>query len=231
MLSLGVDPGFASTGIGAVEYVDGVYRSRGVMLSVTEPAKGKGHTKLRTTWDDERRVRLHWTAVTEAIAKLKPDVIGVEAYTIYEPKGAEDLRNTARAAARALQSPGLFGGDLAASLNAAVEASEHRGIGLGQAAKTVLVYGVVLGAAYTVNCPVFIFHPFDIKQRIAKKRGASKDEVGAAIYQLVQGSQAHVEAKVRARTKHEHVTDALGHAVLALQEYRQLRLDMRPEAE
>jgi Holliday junction resolvasome RuvABC endonuclease subunit len=241
LISIGIDPGFASTGIAAVARMDdGTLRSLGAKVVRTSPSKDKCFTKLRTSMDDERRVRIYWTEITDAIQRMRPNVIGVEAYTIYEPRGTAALKEAAAALLAIIPAgtPGDYLTELAknrglakayldrlADLSEALRGEIRGGIGMGAAAKTILVYGTALGAAFTASIPVFVFQPSDLKQAFGGTRSASKDEVGEGLYRIVTGMREHVAAKVPQTTLREHAQDAMGHAVLAVREYVNMALD------
>lgn len=83
----------------------------------------------------------------------------------------------------------------------------------------MLVYGMTLAAAYQVNVPVYIFHPIDLKKRIGKRAGASKADVAFMLQQRITNLKETVDKKLRAKSKHEHVYDSSGHALMALVEF------------
>lgn len=239
--ALGLDPGLRDLGISAVErFEDGSYRTRGVRVSHTEPTREKAFSQLRSSADDQRRLREHWTQITEAIQLIKPDVIGVENYLVFEPQDVAKLRDAASGLL------GFFGGSVAAedlpslllhgdsaprllerveALRGAVNRNTRDAIGLGQAAKTIAVYGTALGAAFTAGIPVFVFEPGDRTRLVARRKGVSKEEVGAFVEQRVHGLGDYLRQHVRQKTRHEHAWDATAHAMLAAEQYIQLRLD------
>jgi Holliday junction resolvasome RuvABC endonuclease subunit len=236
VLSLGIDPGLRNTGIAGVELLpNGEYRSRGVKVSRTMPNKDKAFSRMRTSADDQRRIREHWHAITASIELLKPHVIGVENYVVYEPTDIGKLK--AAAAALCSWAPGLAADPqgmkdalqedhifahllgLITNLQDAVAKNKSTGIGLGQAAKTIAVYGGVLGAAYTANIPVYVFQPADIKKRFGGKKSASKQDVGVGAERLITGLAEQMQAKVPQKTLKEHAWDANCHAVLAADQY------------
>jgi len=241
IVCLGIDPGLRSTGIGAVERMDdGTYRTRGVRLSRTTPEKGKAFSRMRTSADDARRLREHWHNLSSAIELIKPDVIAVENYLIFEPRDVGELRAKAQMLTGFL--PGVPSQDVLQTVAADAALAQRFGaamgqlsqvaargtgsaIGLGQAAKTVAVYGVALGAAYTAGVPVFVFEPGDRTRRIAQKKGASKEEVGRAVEAIVTGLDVVMKEKVPQKTLKEHAWDASALAVLGAEEYHRLRLD------
>jgi Holliday junction resolvasome RuvABC endonuclease subunit len=239
--ALGLDPGLRDLGISAVErFADGSYRTRGVRVSHTEPTRDKAFSNLRSSADDQRRLRDHWSQITDAIRLIKPDVIGVENYLVFEPQDVAKLRDAAG------ELIGLFGGavaaedlpalllhgDLASRLLARVNAlrevharNTRDAVGLGQASKTIAVYGTALGAAFTAGIPVFVFEPSDRTRLVARRKGVSKEEVGAYVEAKVHGLAEYIAVNVKQKTRREHVWDATAHALLAAEQYIQLRLD------
>lgn len=181
-----------------------------------------------------------WQAVTSAIDIIKPHVISVENYSVRTPPDVIAMQSTTKKltdfwGASVKDSPytklasdevadtlvGLMG-----PLTALVSAGTSSAVGLGQAAKTIAVYGAVLGAAFSAGVPVFVFEPADRALRIVGKKGASKEEVGAAITKLVIGLEEQMAEKVPQKTKKDHAWDATCFAVLGAREYRQLKLDL-----
>jgi Holliday junction resolvasome RuvABC endonuclease subunit len=239
IVSLGLDPGLRNTGISAVErFYDGTYRTRGVRVIVTEPSKDKAFSRYRSSADDQRRIREHWNHITAAIQLMKPNVIGIENYVIFEPPDIVGLK------AAATDVLALFGGapdglsldvihaaisqlpDKLQALHKAVEKNTRTGIGLGQAAKTIAVYGAALGAAYAAGVPVLVFEPHDRTRQIGGRKGASKEDVGRAVEARVHGLAEQMAEKVRQKTLKEHAWDATALAILAAEEYVRERLDL-----
>lgn len=245
IISLGIDPGLRDTGIAAVErFPDGTYRTRGLRVSHTEPTKDKAFTNFRSSADEQRRLREHWLQITNAIQLLKPDVIGVENYLVFEPQDVSKLRQAAQ------DLLGLFGNALGATpleqfqefvrhggtaarllellfaLSETVNKNTRDAIGLGQAAKTIAVYGCALGAAYSSGVPVLVFEPGDRTRMVRRTKGVSKEEVGAFVESHVVGLKEYIAQKVTQKTRREHVWDATAHAILAAEQYVQMRLDV-----
>ena len=212
--ALGVDPGFANTGVGAVSLVDGQLVSRGVRVLQTTKGADK---QFRAGQDDARRLRELFEGLTECFDLLRPDVLGVEAYTVFTPRGVDALAQAGKRAVdsvRAGLDPRRHIDDVARALS---DGQSMRGVGLGQAAKTILVYGLAMSCAFARGVPVYVFTPADLKQRTTKRRSASKDAVGQALIERVNGLEAACETLPVSRR--EHAYDASGHAVLALNEY------------
>lgn len=243
IMALGVDPGWAKCGIAGVAMrPNGQLVSAGVRLIRTEKNKDKRFQHLRVSMDDERRHHEFYDAICTAIETLKPRVIGVEVYTIRESQDYEKLRDQATKFLRflglqggaskaamlrtpetfmqAVQSPTMFRSFLShlEDLTKAVGAFKVAR-GRGAAAKTYGVYVATMCAAWRYNLPVFGFTPTDLKKFACGRTSASKDDVGRALSQRIEGLQEKVETTIRAKTMHEHVFDASGHGGLALLEY------------
>jgi Holliday junction resolvasome RuvABC endonuclease subunit len=235
IIALGIDPGLAKTGIGAVaRYPDGSYQSRGVRVSRSEPGRDhKFFNRVRAAQEDQRRIREHWVMIRNSIQIIQPHAIGIENYLTFEPKDVIELRE---AAGKVLSFLGtsvptiddlkrvftdtmflVRFAEVLAELAAKVSFSS-KGIGLGQAAKTIAVFGAAMGAAFTAGVPVFVFQPSDIK-KFGGKRGASKEEVGTGLEMLVFGLKEQMAEKVPQKTLKEHAWDATGHAILAADEF------------
>lgn len=91
----------------------------------------------------------------------------------------------------------------------------------GNAWKTAVVYGGILFWCFTRGVYVVPFLPSDLKKRFCDKKNASKKEVEDRISFLVQGM--HEALQTIPKTKREHVADAAGHAILALEEVEEYR--------
>jgi len=239
--AMGIDPGFAKCGIGCLHRMDdGSVVPGGVRLVTTSPSKGKRFHKVRTSMDDERRVREYYTAFCESIELVKPKVLGVEVYTVYDnadvrPQVRKFLSMFAIKAGSSvptsLASPGalvdVFGKaeflkKFLKGLEELSKACEVRSFsqrGRGAAAKTLMVYSAACCAGYRYGIPVFGFMPVDLKKGVCGRSSATKDDVGRALCAKIPGLEEQVTAKVRAKTMHEHVYDGVGHAYLALQEF------------
>ena len=109
-MGLGFDPGWAKTGAGGVALLDGgSLTSTGVQLIKTAPEKAKRFERMRVSMDDNRRLIEQYDAICLIIEKIKPAVIGVETYTIFESKEYEKLRDTA---AKLMEDLGIGKGEL-----------------------------------------------------------------------------------------------------------------------
>ena len=238
--ALGIDPGLAKTGLGCVaRFPDGSYRSLGVRVSRTEPGRDKAFaSRVRASQEDQHRIRQHWVQFQHAIELIRPQVIGIENYLTFEPKDVKELREAAGNVVGFLGTSAPSVEDLQRATSAAfvhrfartlVELASKvnfasKGIGLGQAAKTIAVFGAALCAGYTAGVPIFVFQPSDIK-RFGGGRGATKEQVGQGLEQLVHGLSEQVAEKVPQKTLKEHAWDATGHAILAADALAELQLD------
>jgi Holliday junction resolvasome RuvABC endonuclease subunit len=234
VVALGIDPGFASTGISVVaRFADGSYRSCGVKVSRTKKIHDRSYDRLNTTADDDsRRLREHQERIVDAIVRIKPHVIGIENYLVFEPKGPMLLRLAST------ELLGLLGQDptqvarcttdevlLAHLVNRLQAVKEALGMyvsdaaGLGNAAKTIAVFGMVHSIAHHAGVKILTFPPAALKQRFGGKRGASKEEVGQGLQQIVHDLTEKVNEAVPQKRLKEHAWDATGHAILAADLY------------
>lgn len=246
-MAMGIDPGWAKCGIGAVALSEGQLVSAGVRLVRTAKNKDKRFQHLRVSMDDERRHHEYYDAFCESIETLKPHVIGVEVYTIHETREYEKLRDQAarfmgflglggKSKTAAFRTPEEFRELMARAdifkkmvahldaLNQAVDAFKVVR-GRGAAAKTYGVYTAAMCAAWRYEVPIFGFMPVDLKKGACGKAGASKKEVEDALCGRISGLRDKVDEKIKAKTMHEHVFDASGHAMLALTEYQRWMRD------
>lgn len=224
---IGVDPGLAKTGIAAVERTeDGRFVSRGVRLVETAPNTKRGQ---RVSADDERRIRAAFDEIRAAAAVFRPHALAVECYTVYGEKDTAKLKQVARDLVNfvgSIPSPTTLAEpanlmrlakQTAALKGQLDEGSEVVGVrGRGKAAKTLAVYGAALTVAWSLDIPLFINMPVDIKIELCGRASASKQDVAAALRARVEGLEEQVLARVSATTKHEHVYDAAAHAVLGV---------------
>jgi Holliday junction resolvasome RuvABC endonuclease subunit len=252
VMGLGFDPGFATTGVGAVALLpDGRHISAGVELIITEKNKDKRFEHLRVASDDVRRLLELYERACAAIERVKPKVVGVENYTIFESREYERLRDRASELMGFL---GIVKGQLPpevlelekltavlaldgrhnemvnklAALGKAVDDFRIQR-GRGQAAKTYGSYTAVCCAAARYGIPVYPFMPLDLK-KFCGKNSASKEEVIASLGGRVEGLAEKVAAKIRAKSVWNHVYDATGHGMMALREYmRWMRDGVRQE--
>ena len=88
IMVLGVDPGFANTGLAVVESYSGGFRLIDSELVVTKKADKRSRLNLRSSIDDKKRMFLIYTAL-ENIMKRNPNlnVISVEAYSVSGARG------------------------------------------------------------------------------------------------------------------------------------------------
>jgi Holliday junction resolvasome RuvABC endonuclease subunit len=249
LTALGVDPGWAKSGVAAVHRMpDGTLRAGGVRLLRTAPNKDKRFQRLRVSMDDERRLKEYYTGFVDAIETVKPKVIGIECYTIFESREYEKLRSSAAkflsflgltGAGKApfstpaeflemFRNEGLFTNFLGHLLDVKRAVDAFRVVrGRGAAAKTQMVYSAALCAAYQYGIPVFVFMPVDLKKWTCGRSSATKGDVEKALCARVTGLREDVDSRIKAKTMHEHVFDATGHGVLALVEYEKWLRDSR----
>jgi Holliday junction resolvasome RuvABC endonuclease subunit len=250
VMGVGFDPGFAYTGIGAVAVLaDGRRLSAGVELIRTEPEKRKQFEHLRVSSDDNRRHDVYYDAACSAIERLRPVVVGVETYTIFESREYEHLRDAAKGLLevlaldkkdapspldlktiddifeRAQQATGVSDEELDRTFRARLaklgKAHDDFRIqrGRGNAAKTYGVYRSVCCAARRYGVPVYGYMPVDLKKYACGKAKASKEEVAAGLGRRIELLHEKVHEKVRAASLHNHVYDASGVADMALEAY------------
>lgn len=91
----------------------------------------------------------------------------------------------------------------------------------GNAWKTALGYQTVVVFGWSQGWNVMPFHSGDLKRCFLGKQGGTKDEVAQAMFQKVEGLEEAVQKL--AKGHREHVTDAAGHAYLALVELYRIR--------
>ena len=219
LVGMGIDPGLKHTGIAAVaQGADGGFESRGVRVVVTEPDKRRG---LRVSVDDVRRYRAVSSEVTAALDVIQPHVVGIETYSIFEPRDTARLRDLIAAVCA---NPAEFPGHVT-ELRRLAATANRSAVGLGQASKTLAVVGICLSACWARNIPAFLFEPADRTRRLLGRRSASKEDVGRAITEIVSGLQEQIQTKITQRTRHEHAWDATCHAILGIEQYTKLRLD------
>lgn len=87
--------------------------------------------------------------------------------------------------------------------------------------KAALTYGLVVGFGFAHGLSVMPFTPSDLKRQLARKAGASKQDVAEVVFGQVDDLEPllrHLPA-----SQHEHATDAAGHAVLGMREMVTLR--------
>lgn len=242
LMALGVDPGLANTGIGAIAALpDGRVVSAGVEFIKTEKNKDKRFEHLRVSMDDARRLEEIHKGLTLAVDRIKPSVIGVETYTVFDStdhthlrdvaaafvgflgltRGAKPSFNDAAAFAAVFADPSLFGKFLE-HLVALSESTDAFRVarGRGDAAKTYGVYTLVLSIAFARGIPIYAFMPVDLKKIACGRAQASKTEVADGLKLRIEGLEDKMTEKGVAKSKQEHCYDSSGHALLALLEYQ-----------
>ena len=236
-VAVGVDPGIANTGLAAVAAGSDpsagggvVYLTRGVRHVRTKPDTGKGQ---RRGTDDVRRTGHIVRAFIAVLDRLQPHCVGIEQYTVFSPpwvgklsvagqrlldlEAAASVRGTgpqARIAAAATRE----WGEAVEAVREALSASGGGGVGLGQAAKTLAVWGAVVGACVSRGVPVYVFTPGDVKRRATGGRSAaSKAEVQTWVSGVVVGLDEDLRGVPASHQ--DHVADAAALAVLAIEEH------------
>jgi Holliday junction resolvasome RuvABC endonuclease subunit len=195
----------------------------------------KDQTKqLRRGTDDVRRIALVCREVAEAIHKLRPACVGIEQYTVYEPRWIGQMTKAARTVVDLNEAAGMAGGltgaaskpewledwlSGASALEKALGASGERGggVGLGQAAKTLMVWGAVIALCAQFGTALYVFTPADVKRRVGVggRARASKQDVLAWAKTQVHGFEEDLSARRIAPSNQDHVSDAAVLGVLA----------------
>lgn len=176
--ALGVDPGFANTGLAVVE-VSPTPKLIALRFLETSKSSKKAMRDIRVSADDQRRLRSIWDALSETIEQYHPNAIGVESYALF---------------------PGQLGGN---------------------SWKVALAYQLSVCVGWKYGVLPMVFRPDDLKRRFLGKNAGTKLAVEDVLKVLVLGfKDALLEFP---KTKREHVTDAVGHAVLALEESAKMR--------
>lgn len=236
VVAVGFDPGWAKTGIAAVRlFSDGRAECIGAAVVSTQKEHAKRFERLRVSADDERRLREQHAAFCSVVEQVRPHVIGVEVYTIFESREYERLRDAGAALLSALGvKPGekvtgsaVQDADAASRLLPALD-DVSRAVdgfrlqrGRGDAAKTYGVYATVQAVAARYGVPCYGFMPVDLKNAVCgtKRTGRTKDDVGAGVRRLVAGVDAQLDLAKVAPSLRNHADDAVGHALLALRAY------------
>lgn len=91
------------------------------------------------------------------------------------------------------------------------------GHGKGAGWKAVFAYAMTCAVAFEHKIPVYAFRPTDMKRKIAKNASADKRDVEDAVRPLVQNLDEFLATIPDGA--HEHATDALGHALCALEKH------------
>lgn len=86
---MGIDPGFAETGLVILErphpkLPPALVTARTI---TTKKATKKERTNLRVTNDDQRRYREIWTALEQFRVEFSPYAVGLEAYRVFQGRG------------------------------------------------------------------------------------------------------------------------------------------------
>jgi Holliday junction resolvasome RuvABC endonuclease subunit len=233
--ALAFDLGLANFAAGAIESDDaGILHCRGVRLIRTAKDRGSGHERVRAAMDDARRALEIADNVEQMIVGFKPDVIGYESYQVYDDATIDDLRAQCQ---RLLAVLGWTGRGLAPGVLAALVTSPGtlvsvlqaisgllesavRTRGRGDAAKVLLVQGVVIAAAHRHNIPHYAFLPTDLRRHLLGRVNGTKEDVENAVRAKVQGFDTACADKKIAKSNVNHVADAVGHATLTLETFK-----------
>ena len=87
--------------------------------------------------------------------------------------------------------------------------------------KTAQVYQAMICLGWSTGTFVVPFRPGDIKSRFLGKNSGTKIEVQTVIESIVPGMSATMDRYKQG--KHEHLSDAVGHAILAVEEFDRIR--------
>ena len=90
------------------------------------------------------------------------------------------------------------------------------------AMRTERVVGIVHTLGVVYDAAVFAQIPTDLKRPLTGFANASKAEVQAWCCDNIIGAGAFFDG-MRAKKKHEHIADAMGHAVIAIRQIKDLR--------
>lgn len=98
----------------------------------------------------------------------------------------------------------------------------------GNSWKSSMAYALVHGYAHHRDILVQPALPLDLKKSFGLAKGASKAEIGEALFQKIPALHEALLEKVKGRLRYaegkwEHLTDAAGHAYLALLEIYRMR--------
>lgn len=233
--ALAFDLGLANCAAAAVQRFDGRFSCRGVRYMPT--ASDPKHPSA--SMDDARRLRELYAHGVEMVAAVRPDVIVMEAYTVYDTKWVDDLRVLAdrllatfgyggkRSAPGVLRSTAAFmqaAGSVTfyASVLDILEGTQKtlaqagKTRGRGAAAKVLAVQGVILSVAFQYDIPYILQTPTQIRQVLLGRPKGTKEEIAAAVRARLPDVDAACDAKMVPREKREHCLDAAAHALLGI---------------
>ena len=197
-LAVGVDPGFANTGIAVVKLEDdGRARCLAVRFLHTPADKKAKQHGLRTDADDLRRFGLIFDATARAIDRSGAKVVGLETYKIAGARGAPGLARQA-------------GGN-------AWKVSTSYGVCVGAAlSRGCKVFAHSPAELKVISCGRVAASKEDVMRGLAARCLDVHETVERHFEQL------RAERKVAAKSKYEHCYDAIGHALLALKTANEL---------
>lgn len=246
VIAIGIDPGFAKTGLAAVAlYADGRIGSCGVDMVVSHKNNDKEFAHVRQGVLDLARIELVYAETCKRIELLHPAVIGVETYTIFDSDEYVNLRKTSGETLEMFEvRPGALptletfhqtvrekAPALVDSLRALAGAVDKFKVvrGRGDASKTYGTFIAVCAAAWRHGIPVLPFTPVDLKKFATGRSKASKEEVASALGSRVEGLNEAVARKRIPRGLQEHVYDASGHALMAIVQISTQGLKVAPQ--
>lgn len=149
---------------------------------VTSTKKTSNRSR-KVTDDDVDRMNLLWLSVQSTADEFKPDVVGVETYTVFRPS--------------------------------------QGGHGMGAGWKAVFAYAMTCAVAFERGLPVYAFRPTDMKRKIAANVSATKVDVEQAVRRQVGNLDVFLERTPE--NAHEHLADAVGHALCALAKHQRAK--------
>lgn len=231
---LGIDLGLANPGFAAVEQTD-----TGVVLRGLRYVETQKDAKAASVFaDDARRIHEIYDQVCELMARVKPDVVAMEGYAVYDTKAQDDMRDASR---RLLATLGFTGADRRGALRSGEELGKAAAsarfmadmtdsatglwnaiqaigntAGRGNAAKVLEVQGACLAVCWQTQTPHLLQTPGQIRTFLGCKPRASKLDVHAAVLARLPNLDELAAARGIPAGKREHVTDAAAHALLGL---------------
>jgi Holliday junction resolvasome RuvABC endonuclease subunit len=235
---MGVDPGFANTGVVVLAGPHGPEGRAAAAWEVIDVAcirTSKDAQLAKTAGvlaDDLRRLDLIRSGLSNRARYYTPDIVSVEAYVVFDDHAAE----SSNAAARDLT--GFMAGiQTEAQLRAlaADETGHARRLlehidqlgrtirarstvrGRGAAAKTLGVYHSTCALAQELGVTLEARYPQQLKRALLGKQSGTKGEIQAGVRRLLGDQlEAAMVARGIPRGAHEHCWDAAGHALASL---------------
>jgi Holliday junction resolvasome RuvABC endonuclease subunit len=173
LVVMGVDPGFASSGVVILERISPEVMPVAVAAKVvaTKKADKKLRSTLRVSADDLRRYRETWNEMCLFYDEFHPHALGVE---VYQP------------GFRSKKFKGKQGGVG----------------GTAGAVKSMGVYGGMIFWALTLKMFVSSFLPSDLKKRFCGRQSASKREIISEMCQLIVGLEELLASVPKSKREH-----------------------------